>query len=260
MAQRRVPYISASQLDMFLTCPLLYVQQYTGEVVRMEWNIYTAHGWAIHKAFETNFSQKITSRVDLPVDEVVKVFIKDFEKQRNKLTGYVDNMTYETLQMQGEKMIKLFMKDRAPSLMPAHVELEFEIPLKFMGAGIIVKGFIDLITEDGAIRDYKNMGESSQEKRNNTVVANSLQLTMYSLAYRKLFLKRERQVGILGLKRLKSWPKIEERHTVRTDEQVLALVQCLYKMIQIIDKDLYFPNLNACPTCQLKDICKRLSM
>lgn len=261
--QRRLPYISASQFDTFLKCWLAYKYQYIDESERMPWTIYTENWWAIHKAFEENFRYKKKTWNDMLAKDVVEIFKQDFVKRCKGLIALgigIEKDRFKILVDDGVGLVNLFMETIAPTLSPAEIEWSFEIPLEFKGAGLIVKWFADLITTDGRIIDYKNMGESTQDKWNQGVVNNSHQMTMYSLAFRKMFGRKEDDITIIWLKRLKKWPRIDSRSTTRTDTQVLALVQWLYQMTKVIDAWLIYPNFNSCTGCPFTDSCTRLSL
>jgi PD-(D/E)XK nuclease superfamily len=75
MAKREFSeYISASQINTFLQCPLKYKIQYSGDVVRLPPNLYIMFGTAIHHVLEENYRQKISSRVDLPIRWALQEF------------------------------------------------------------------------------------------------------------------------------------------------------------------------------------------
>ena len=136
-------YISASQVSWFLKCPLAYKHQYIDDIGdKFKGNIYTAFGSAIHAALEYNFKQKITSKKDLPINDVLKKFGTEFEKEVDKLP-YSDGA--ENLFLDGSDMILEYMQQKAPGYQPIAVEKKFKIELKSIGVTIL--GYIDLILE-----------------------------------------------------------------------------------------------------------------
>ena len=79
MEKKKFPrYISATQISQFLHCPLSYKIIYSGEVTRLPPNLYILYGSAIHHALETNYRQKITSRVGMPLNDAYGEFRKFF--------------------------------------------------------------------------------------------------------------------------------------------------------------------------------------
>lgn len=77
-------YISATQISHFLDCPLKYKIIYSGEVQRLPPNLYILYGSAIHHALEINYKQKVTSRVDLPLNVAIELFVNFFADEAQK--------------------------------------------------------------------------------------------------------------------------------------------------------------------------------
>lgn len=242
MSDKRVSYISASQIEMFLGCPMCYKRIYVNKAEREPPSIYLAWGGAIHEAFEYNYAQKIASRKDLPVDEVVEYFENAFTKQLKGVPAD-DWKRAGLMQMQGEEMVREYMRTQAPNIQPVAVEHKFMLDL---GEGLIINGFIDLIDENGIIHDYKTCSKSTAEKWSQAYVDRMVQLTMYSIAYRKDFKKAENGLCIDVLKRLKSGPRIESIHTTRTEAQTLNLVQLMLVMNYMTQNDLWYAHPYTC--------------
>lgn len=245
--KRKVPYISASQINQFLFCWLSYKYIYLGQVTRMPWTLYTAYWSAIHWALAHNYRKKITSRVDCPYPEVEKEFDNHFDKEVSAIWFY-DVKIATFLKLQGREMLVQYMKKVAPKYMPMLVEHEFKIQLTSFP--VIIYGLIDLVTEDWIIIDHKTAGASTEAKWSQYQVDNDHQFTMYSLAYRKLFWKQENGVQVDVLKRLKNWPEFASVFSSRSDLQIIQLCQLMERMEESIKNDFFFPNFNSCKDCQ----------
>lgn len=258
MSKTKTNYISASQIDRFLECPLAYKYIYVDGCERLPWNIYMSYGTAIHEALAINYRQKITSRVDLPVQTVIDLFVDIFQKEVAKL-GWMWSIYWDanTLSLQGEQMIYQYQNEYAKFIMPALVEEKFEIELDSYPVTIL--WYIDLVTEDWIIIDHKTAGSSTGGKWTQNYVDMSNQLTIYALAYRKLFQRFEKSLRIDVLQRNKTGPVFKSIETVRSDLQIVSLVQLMARMNEIVEKDIWFPNLNSCATCDFKNNCNRLS-
>lgn len=142
--------------------------------------------------------------------------------------------------------------------MPRAVEQKFEIELKSFPIKIL--GYIDVITEDGYVIDHKTCWVSTAWKWNQKYVDRNHQLTVYALAYRKLYGENENGLIIDALKRLKTWPEFERIYTQRSDLQILALVHLMDKMKKIIDAWLCYPNFNSCDDCDFTSTCNRIDL
>lgn len=257
---RKVHFISASQVETFLTCPLAYKHIYVTWATRTPWNIYISYWTAIHEALEFNFRQKIKSRKDLDyylVEEKFKEILSEENNSLRKQWVFTKAETLELLVLQWWEMIYKYMNEIAPSYQPIMVEHRFEIPLK--SYPVTIMGFIDMITEDWIIVDFKTCGTTTHQKWTQNYVDNLLQMTMYALAYRVMFQKQEQAIRIEALKRLKDWPVINQIDTFRSDLDIVALVQLMDRMEKMIAQAAFYPNLNSCPTCDFRNSCTKLS-
>jgi len=251
-------YISASQISTFLACPLGYKKRYIKwEKTSIAFWEYLVYWTAIHAVLEKNFEQKIKSRKDLEVDVLLEYWNKKFPELLAKENKNFPEENIKTLTKDWEKTIKLYMKDIAPSIQPIATEQKFEIVSEKYW--ITILWYIDLITEDGYVVDFKTVWASKARSYTQNYVDNLLQLTMYSIAYRKMYSKNEKGLRIEALKRLKAWPKIDCFTTTRTNRQIEQLGQLMQQMRKLIDLNLFYPNLNSCSVCDFEKTCDKLS-
>lgn len=254
MSNLKNDYISASQIEWFLNCPISYKYVYVDGAKRLPPNLYMAVGSAIHEALAFNFKQKIKSRKDLHAQEVIEAFDNFFKVEIAKLSNPSPS-TILTLELQGRNLLQGYIDTMAPGLQPIAVEEEFEIQLQ--SVDIKIKGFIDLVTEDGIIRDHKVCGKSTYNKWSQSYVDDLIQLTFYSLAYRKLFGKNEKALAIDALCRMPDKPMYKSILTQRSDHQIVVIVELLKQMLKMVDKDIWYPNLRHCKECDFRDTCPR---
>ncbi len=250
-------YISASQVNRFLECSLAYKYIYVDSATKVPSNEYFSFGTALHKALEENFRQKITSRKDLPLKEIRHIFTKTFELEISK--GVILSNPFfvrNTMFLQWEVLLDKYMNTIWKDVYPAYVEHKFELYLKV--APIKILGYIDLITEDWEIVDYKTAWTTTYKKYTQKFVDNMTQLTMYSLAFRKEFGRPEKNLRIDLFKRLKTTQDISQIKTQRTDINILSLVELMKKMQIIKDNDLYYPNYNSCSSCDFRNNCNKI--
>lgn len=250
-------FFSASAINTFLTCPLAYRYIYVDGATRMPGNIYMDFGSAVHAALDFNMRQKINTKKDLPHKEIVSFFSKDFAERIAKLPrqGFF-KADPRTMLAQGQELVAQFMIQIAPELQPIATEQYFEIPFETYPFGI--KGYIDLITVDGQVIDYKSAGTSTFRTWTQKYVDNMIQLKIYSLAYRKMYGKPEdcSRIDVLG--RLVGGPKFKTLKTKSKDYELMALIQLMYRMNEMIEEDKFFPNMQNCSECDFKNSCQRL--
>ena len=247
-------HISASWISLFLECPIAYRSRYIDKIDPFKGNIYTCFGKAVHAALEANYKQKVESKVDLPLKDCLVAFNAEFDKGMLEI-GWDPSDVVEVMKMSGEEMLYSYLKEMAPKIQPAEIEMKFEIELKSVGRTLL--WFIDLITADDVIVDHKTVGTTSRQKRTKCYVDNLPQLTVYAIAFRKLFNRIEKWHRIDVLKRLKGSVGFSQIESTRNDRDILALVNLVWKIKKIIEWDLWYPNLSHCSDCELSNICQR---
>lgn len=252
MAEKNVDYISSSQIDTFLFCPLQYKYIYYGECERTPGNIYTLYGDAMHQALAFNYTQKIKSKKDLPYKDVVAKFNEVYDK--GVKSGEIDLMRADIKSMRivAENVIFSYMKEVAPTIMPAAVELPFTIKLK--NYNVVFHGFIDVVTVDDIIIDHKTAGATTYKDWTQAKVDNDNQFTVYTVAFRKLFKRKERAIRIDVIPR-ESKPKFKHLYSTRDDIQLQKLFNLAEKMNELGKQDLFYPNIDNCSCCQFKTSC-----
>lgn len=250
---KKVNYISVSQLKQFLFCPVAYFKIYYEGADRMPPNIYMIYGSAIHEALAMNFKEKIRLKKDIPLQEVKNVFRNymylECKKER---IGFPQDMIDE-----GYFSLENYMSNVAPTIQPISVEEKFEIKLK--NFPFTIMGYIDVITEDGLVIDHKSAGKSWRSTWRQPTVDKDIQLTLYAVAYRKLFKKRESGLCIDVLPRD---PKIPYHRikTHRTDKQVKDLLDLMTNMEKICQLGVFAPCLSNCHKCPFESTCDKATI
>ena len=198
-AGRNLPkeYLSHSQIELYKKCPKAYEYKY---VLGEDSTPVTAmiQGKSIHAALEANYKQKITSKKDIKVDEVLDTFSKDYdehivetEDKTAKEKGAIKDLSVAYL--------KEYQKEIAPRIQPAKVEEAIRVKLS---STLEIIGFIDLIQELKKPVDIppefsdkkeellasKNLKKAivdhkvTSRKKAQTDADTSLQLSIYSMA------------------------------------------------------------------------------
>lgn len=252
MVAKSVPYLSASQIDKFAFCPILYYYDYVVGGKRLPPNIYMIYGTAIHEALAFNFRQKIVSRVDLGWEAVHEKFTEAFEREIDD-ARLIRDPTYHVMKVQAEGNVFNYMTKMAPSLMPKLVEHTFEIKLK--NYPVTIKGIFDLVTEDDYIIDFKTAGKSWKDTYRQTKVEESIQLRLYCIAFRKLYGRREKEAQFHIIPRYEE--EIHIRKTCPSEESILKLLKTASAIEQIVKLGVFMPNLTNCSKCDLNSVCPK---
>ena len=175
-----IDFLTKTMIIMFFRCPAQFERRYVrNEIIPP--GIAARQGSAVHKGAEVNHIQKITTKVDLAVEDIqdaardhyihlIKeegVFIPaDKVSGKNRLLAEgLDNTT---------RLAKLYAEEVAPKINPVMVEekLFWDHP----ETGIPLSGTLDVLTEDNHLPDIKTSGKAKTQKE----VDVSIDLTMYA--------------------------------------------------------------------------------
>jgi len=157
-------------------------------------------GSAVDDAITFSVHQKIGTG-EYPTFEVALTeFDKTFEKRKNEC-DWDDEDPKESYEV-GKKILKLWFDEVAPKIHPksAQLYLKADIPGKDYGIG----GTLDIVEEDGMIRDTKVSLNAKKEHE----LANSVQAASYTLLYRLNYGKDPAGFAFDALRKLKT-PKYE---------------------------------------------------
>lgn len=191
-----VPYLSASQIGMFLRCARQWAYRYVERLI-VPPNGVMKQGGVFHSTAEHNYVQKIESRVDLKVDDLADFFGTTFEAELKREEVKLDpGQTKGALKDQGIDLVKVFHRNISPYVQPVQVEQRFELTLSEEKGQQPFKlvGIIDVVDERGHIRDNKAMTPSRVP--NEFELSRDLQLSTYSLARRLMTKEVEPEIDM----------------------------------------------------------------
>jgi len=232
-----------------MRCPLQYKFRYIDGLI-IPPNSEICLGKSIHRTLEENYSQKIQTRQDLPLEHITDLF-SDFWDEESKEAVFEADEKPGKVKDDGINLVRVYHRQVAPSLQPVYVEKEFYLPIE--GSDYFLKGYIDLIEEQGVIIDHKTTKRAYPQDK----AKNDLQLTAYALAYRMLFGMQESGVRFDVLVRTKT-PKIQHLTSKRTNEDILRFLKILREVEKGIREGIFYPNENfMCSVCGYKDLCKK---
>jgi hypothetical protein len=159
--------LSASSTNTFLRCGeswrLIYIEGRRG-LPRLR----AIRGIAVHRAVEVSMRQKITSYVDLPVDDMADAYSDSWANETASGYELDEGENADKVKDAGVGLIRLYHKTVAPRIQPELVEE----PLQFKINGQAWSGQIDLshrvfnpITRESrrVIRDTKTTGRTPTE-------------------------------------------------------------------------------------------------
>lgn len=176
MENKNIKEYHQSEIAMFLKCGKSWEFRYIQGIKTPPKAALTV-GSSVDAGVTRNLAQKIETKKDLTVDEVLDVYSTDFEIRASE-TEWGDDNRGEQKDM-GAKLIKLHHEAFAPKIDPATVQEKFVIETD---AGFNIGGTIDLTEKDGTIADTK----TSKSKYDENAVFRALQPAVYDFAYEAL--------------------------------------------------------------------------
>jgi len=243
--------LSASSVATFLRCGQQWFYAYV-ENRKSPPSVKQALGLASHGAVEYNMRQKITSKVDAPLDEVLDAFSDSWNGMAPDIEIDEDDPAPWKVKDNGIKIVRKHHTEVAPAIQPLYVEE----PVRFDINSIPYSGTIDLVDQKRRVRDLKTTGRTPSKGKSHL-----LQMTGYALGFRQATGETEAEVMLdYFIYYAKQAPKylpiasggpIDDAHVVTFSK----IVGDVYG--QIMDGR-FLPNGiegTACSWCGYTDIC-----
>lgn len=249
------PHFSVTQLNTYLACPFKYYLQYEEKLPWEKVPSGVAFGSAIHRAIE-RFNRAL---MDGKMDERAAIdhFASEWaiESQREGVE-YKHPNEPEELKDKGKRLVQLYSQQFA-DMKPQSIERVFRLPILDISTGLFeasrdVMGAIDLIA-DGEVVEIKTSARSVNQREADT----SLQLTLYSWAYRMVFGQEEKALKTVTLLRTAK-PKIQVVQTYRTADDHTRLMELISQVIRAVELRIFYRNPNTaygCDGCVYRIAC-----
>ena len=249
------PHFSVTQLNTYLACPYKYYLQYEEKLQWEKVPSGVAFGSAMHRTIE-EFNRALT---DGGMDEkAVIAFFTDQWSREAKREGveYRKPDEQEELMDKGKRLVQLYCQQFA-DMKPQAVERTFRLPILDISTGLFessrdILGKIDLISDDGVV-ELKTSARSINQREADT----SLQLTLYSWAFRMIFGREEKSLKTVALlKTAKS--SIQTIETCRTAEDHSRLMELISQVIRAVELQVFYRNpatRYGCDGCVYRIAC-----
>lgn len=144
-----------SEVNCYVQCSAKYRFQYVDRI-QVPKALALAFGSSVHSSLEKNYRQKIETREDLSVEEVVQEFSDAFDRETQEVEK-VELLEEPESKDIGIKLVGCYHRKIAPILQPKAVEHKVEATYKGYDYGIT--GTIDLLTENLELHDHKTAGK-----------------------------------------------------------------------------------------------------
>ncbi|RKY32979.1 MAG: hypothetical protein DRP74_01420 [Candidatus Omnitrophota bacterium] len=235
--------LSYYQIDDYSTCPLKYKYVHILRVPILEHHT-VIYGRAMHDAVTKYFQYKLAGK-KIQQGDLIEIFRKSFDPQ-----GFLDEKHQEERSRIGsEALVRFFKAEERRDSKPKFIEKDFS----FMLDENKVRGRFDRVDEDkegAVIMDFKT-SEIKTQKDADKRTKESLQLSLYALAYQKIFGELPNRVqlyflesGIIGS------AEIQEKDLEKIKEKVKEVAAGIRQQ-----KFQATPAYMACQFCAYNQIC-----
>ena len=177
MQPQDIDHLSHSSVSTFLRCPRQWAFAYV-EKLRRPPSVALIKGSAVDDGLSKNLGQKIETRIDLPVEDVLEM-AEDSFRNRVDQSGGVDEIIWDGSNMAKGldstiSLAKLHMVEHAPHIQPSAVQVELHTTLS---DGRDFVGYLDFLDENGNICDWK----TGKSRMGQTSADSDMQPTAYSM-------------------------------------------------------------------------------
>lgn len=229
---REDKHLSYSQINTYRTCPMRYYFRYIkGLKIPPPWAI--PLGKSVHQGIGYNLKQKIQTRQDLPLPQVLDAYDFAFESQTQGEVDWQDKKRGIVKDM-GVGLVSLHHQERCPDIQPLAVEDKVKIP--FSNVDYCFLAYLDLIDQYRIIVDIKTSQRSPSEVK----AVTSDQLTAYALAFRVKYGKAETGVRLEYLVNTKD-PQCKLLNAKRTSQEIDAFLEIVARVQEGIEKEVFYP-------------------
>jgi putative RecB family exonuclease len=245
-------YLSASQINLYLACPVKYRLRYIDQVPPAFKSSSLVLGSAVHSAIEWLQNQWLAG--ERPAEEeLLSIFQADLEAQTLEEVHFRPREDAASLRKTGSDLLKLyFLETEAKS--PRAAEQPFEVELVHPKTGEILDvplhGWIDLIENDGTIVEIKTAARMFDDLS----LALHPQVSAYSYATTRLYGERL-PVRLDCLLKTKT-PRLERISVRRSEADDARLFLLAHQVVQAIGVGSFFPNPGwMCKDCDFRFAC-----
>jgi DNA helicase-2/ATP-dependent DNA helicase PcrA len=236
--------LSYFQIDDYITCPLKYKYVHILRIPIMEHHT-VLYGRAMHEAITRYLRYKMSGKTPEP-EFLIKSFEEIFRPE-----GFLSKEHQQQRENIGKQaLLRFYYDEEKRNKLPTYIEKDFSFIYE---DNRIIGRFdrLDMESDGGIIIDFKSSDISEQEEADKRT-KESLQLMIYTLAYKEIFKEYPKEVrlyflesGIIGRAYFK------EKDLEKAKEKILKVSSGIRS--QIFEPK---PDYMSCHWCAYNSICK----
>jgi CRISPR/Cas system-associated exonuclease Cas4 (RecB family) len=252
--EAQMEYLSSSQINLYSQCSLKYRFQYVDLLTKPFKSSSLAFGSAIHSALSWFHRESMTND-KVPLEKLCKIFDADWYSQRTETDIRYKNGEEEMrLVVLAKEMLAMYYQ--LPPKKAKGTEVSFSVSLnepKDGGARLIdLEGVIDLIEEGDVVTEFK----TSAQMMDSRDADESLQLTIYSYAFEKLYRRPPKALKLVDFVKSKK-PKLIVLETRRESDSYQRLYAMADQVLKGIGQKIFFPRSGFwCKDCEYAPQCQ----
>lgn len=248
----KLPYLSASRINLYLACPRKYAFRYV-EGVTPAWKAAAlAFGSAVHSALET-YHRSLQDGATLTGGETEALFASDWQAAQLDSLHFAPREDAASLRRLGESLVSAYVA-QYPALSVRAVEWEFQLPLTDPASGEVIgpdlRGVFDLMLHDDVIVELKTAARAYDEG----TLARNIQVSAYHYAYRLLY-GRAPTIRLVAMLKQKV-PQVKSYETERSEADDAWFVHLAAAVAHGIESEVFPPAPGwMCGDCEYQHAC-----
>lgn len=251
---------SISRVHDYLRCGAYYYFRHVAEVPEPG-SVALSLGHAVHKGIEVSYTGTLPDGT--PSDprgamlDDLNATLPDTPAEATDAAEGEDAAetaeaaSFEALSEEAVALLGLYRAKVAANVTIRAAEQRTEVDI----AGVAFTVVADVITEDGLVRDTK----VSKRKPSEADIAEDLQATAESMAYRHLYGEPEQGIVFDYLLRHKRGPAYVPMPTTRNKRDHARLARIVAGVADGVAREAFYPNPDTkygCKSCPFRDVCK----
>ncbi|MFH1701211.1 MAG: PD-(D/E)XK nuclease family protein [Candidatus Zixiibacteriota bacterium] len=246
-------HVSASQINVYLMCPLKYRFAYVDQLPRPFKSIDLALGTAFHAAVE--WWHKHRNNGSSPdAEDVSRILSADLLAQAEETLHFKAGKTLEDAISLGKQLITIYVKEYRGKTV-YDTEVSFRVPLVDLDTGeeleLPLVGYFDLLEEDDTVVETKTAARAYDH----LTILNHLQLTAYGYAYRILH-ERDANLRLDVVTKTKQ-PRMQSVEVSRNESDMVRFFHLVKSVTGAIQNRCFHPNHGwQCSNCEFAQPCR----